>query len=540
MSNPRTPRRGRAVAGTALALALAGCNLGDDAARPLGEVPPSGGASTATPGDGTGTAPTAPEDLDVAVSETRTDSVYPDAGDPLVDALHYDLDLTWSPDRDRLDAREILTFRATANAPGIRLDLSDALTVGSVAVDGEPADFALADQDLTIDHRVRRDRTYELVIEYGGSPEPVPAPSVRDDFADGLGWLTAADHSTSTLQEPYGAFTWYAVNDHPSDKALYDFTLTTDAPWTGVANGENTGTTEEDGLRTTTWHLAEPAASYLVTVAFDDFQVTDLASPSGVPIQIWAPAEGDPTPGQTGYAPQAMAWLEELLGPYPFDTFGIVVVGRDSGMETQTMVTLGNTPYTTSAAVVVHELAHQWYGDTVTPADWSDVWMNEGTAMYLQGLWQAEQAGISIEEKIDSWARGEAAERAEAGPPGAYDPEQFGAGNIYYGPALMWQELRERIGDEAFFALLRDWPADQENDTADRREYLRWIERETGEELTAFFGDWLLSPTTPDRDDTGSDDGNGRDGAQYSNAVAGSSMIPATSARNREPVAPSM
>ena len=97
----------------------------------------------------------------------------------------------------------------------------------------------------------------------------------------------------------------------------------------------------------------------------------------------------------------------------------------------------------------MHELAHQWYGDTVTPDDWRDVWMNEGMAMYLQGMWEAEQAGITIDQQMDEWAKFEDGEREFAGPPADYDLDKFGSGNIYYGPALMWHELRQQIGDES-------------------------------------------------------------------------------------------
>lgn len=439
-------------------------------------------------------------DLAIGRSRPRHDPVYPEHGEPLVDALHYDLDLTWSPATRTLDAVETLTFRATEDSDTIPLELGESLTISEVSVDGIQVDvdrdLDREAEDLRISRAVRADQTYVVDLAYSGTPATAPAPTNRSDFSSGVGWSIGEDGETWTLQEPYGAFTWYAVNDHPSDKALYDFTLTTPAPWTGVANGENIGISEIDGSRTATWHLAEPAASYLVTVAFDDFQVTDLTSGSGVPIQVWAPADGEALPGDVGKAPEAMAWLEERLGPYPFDTFGILVAG-DSGIETQTMVTLADDDYSLSEAVVVHELAHQWYGDTVTPADWNDVWMNEGMAMYLQGWWQAEQSGISVAEMVAGWTAQESDERSAAGPPGDYDPDQFGAGNIYYGPALMWQELRERIGDEAFLELIRGWPQSRENQNADTSTYRRWIERRTGLDLEDFFDDWLLGRTSP-------------------------------------------
>jgi aminopeptidase N len=125
--------------------------------------------------------------------------------------------------------------------------------------------------------------------------------------------------------------------------------------------------------------------------------------------------------------------------------------------------------------------------------------MNEGMAMYLQGMWEAEQEGTTMVRKTDEWADFESDLRGESGPPGAFDPTRFGDGNIYYGPALMWQELRERIGDRRFFTVLREWPAAQENGNADRRTYIAWIEKTTGVELSRFFDAWLLDRRTPPR-----------------------------------------
>ena len=135
------------------------------------------------------------------------------------------------------------------------------------------------------------------------------------------------EHEVWTIQEPFGAFTWYAVNDQPADKALYDFTLTSPAPLSGVANGQLTKSTEDGGTSTNTWHLAEPASSYLVTVAFADYTPIELESATGVPITIWGPTDDPEAIGDTEYAPDAINWLEQYLGPYPFDTAGISVAG---------------------------------------------------------------------------------------------------------------------------------------------------------------------------------------------------------------------
>lgn len=473
---------------------LAAC--GGDAESP--EADASSPSATAE-GESSGPAEPDARDLDIAISEPREDSVYPDVGDPGVDALHYDLTLAWTPETSTLDARESLTFRATATAEEFRLDFGEPLEISAVALDGEETAYEREGKDLVVQAPVEEDGRYVLEIAYGGTPEPVPVPTARSDFSD-TGWTITPDGETWTMQEPFGAYTWYAVNDHPSDKALYDFTLSVPSPMVGVANGELESKFDVNGVTTTEWHLAEPAASYLSTVAFGEFVEQQYESASGVPINTWVLARSADTINDgPERAAEAMDWVEDKLGPYPYDTFGILVVDSESGMETQTMVTLGDTDYTTSPEVVVHELVHQWYGDQVTPNDWRDVWMNEGMAMYLQLMWEAEQEGIGIDAYTDLFAEFERAERAFAGPPADYDPDKFGSSNIYYGPALMWHELRQQIGNKRFYQVIRAWPAAQDNQSVGREEFLAFLEEQTGEELTAFFDAWLLGETTPSR-----------------------------------------
>jgi len=174
-----------------------------------------------------------------------------------------------------------------------------------------------------------------------------------------------------------------------------------------------------------------------------------------------------------------------------------VVTDSMSGMETQTMITLGDNDYVLSRPVIVHELVHQWYGDQTSPTDWRDVWMNEGMTMYLQAVWEDEHGGDPLESTMAEYAAADASLRAQAGPPGEYDPATFGEGNIYYLPALMWHRLRGQIGDQAFWTMVREWPATYDNSGATREEYFAWVEETTGEELSAFFAGWLTGDEPP-------------------------------------------
>ncbi len=466
----------RACAGFVPVLLLVGCRV---------DPPVPGSAPADDPG------------YDAALSQPREDSYYPDVGDPGLDALHYDLDLSWDPDARRLEAAETVVFRAARTAGTVQLDLAANLEVGEVALDGESVEATHDGKDLVVATPVTVDSRHVLSLTYAGTPEPVRAPTSRGDFST-TGWSTTSDGRTWTMQEPFGAYSWYAVNDQPSDKAFYDVALEVPSPWVGVSNGTLTSRTEVDGTTRTEWSLRRPAASYLVTVATGPFSETTDEGPGGVPISYWTlPEAGPGVLRRLRVAPAAMRWIEQRLGPYPFDSLGFVVVDSDSGMETQTTITLGDTAYTTSRPVVLHEMVHQWYGDQVTPEDWRDVWMSEGMTTYLQLLWESQHGGSPLRRQLDLIADDDQRSRRDAGPPAAFDADKFGDGNIYYSPALMWDQLRARLGDRSFWSMVRAWPAARDLQSTGRVDYLSWIEQQTGTELTRFFRAWLLGPRTP-------------------------------------------
>jgi aminopeptidase N len=484
-------RLAAALAATAMLAGLTSCS--DDMSSTPEAAPTSPGAAS---GSGEPSATAQPDSLTAAVGDPVEDSVYPDVGDPSVDALHYALDLTWDPDARTLTGVEELTFRSPGDRDRVQLDLSEALEISALQVDGEDADFEHTGKDLVVPGDFDAGEVYSLSIDYAGTPQPVPAPTTRRDFST-TGFTISDDGSAWTMQEPYGAYSWYAVNDQPSDKAFYDFTLRVPDPWTGVANGVMTGRQVENGVTTSTWHLDSKTSSYLVTVAFGDYKVTEDESSSGVPISYWVPTSASQYLDGLRYTPEALAWVEDKLGPYPWSSLGILLVDSQSGMETQTMITLGATSYATSKGVLVHEVVHQWYGDRVTPSDWSDLWMNEGMAMYLQFVWQAEDTGTPLEQILQQAARTERQSRRVNDPPASYDPQTFGEIQVYYGPALMWDQVRRRVGDEKFWEMVRAWPSVDPDGSSNRDEYLAWVEEQTGAELSDLFDGWLLAERSP-------------------------------------------
>lgn len=425
-----------------------------------------------------------------AVSTPREDSLYPDIGDPGVDALHYDLDLTWHA--PTLTGRETLVFRAAADADRVRLDLAPQLAVGSVRLDGRTVTTTHPGKDLVVAARVTRNHDYTLTLDYSGAPAPYPAPTKRGDVPD-VGFTGQPDGTAWTMQEPYGAFTWYAVNDQPSDKALHDVTVHTAAPALGISNGDLVSDTTTRGVRSTHWRLRQPAASYLVTLAIGPYAETDEGR-----AHVWTlPRQGPLATQPFAQVPALLSWLTARLGPYPFSSLGFVEVDSDSAMETQTMITVGSAKVDAEPDTLVHELAHQWWGDEVSPADWSDLWMNEGMATYLQDLWQDEAWQLGPDVSVRDNAARDAADRRRWGPPGAPHADAFAEPNVYDGPAVMWSQLRRRLGEATFWRLVRGWPAARTGRSTGREDLITWFSQHSGQDLRPFFEQWLMSARPP-------------------------------------------
>ncbi|MGI9156800.1 MAG: M1 family metallopeptidase [Marmoricola sp.] len=449
------------------------------------------------------TQPTAPPRVrsrwGAAASSPLEDSVYPGVGDPTVDALHYGLDLHWNRTSKRLTATASIRFRVARAAPkGFPLDFDRRLRTSHVTLDG-------ADISRHTTHRGEQllvgapvtGGLHTLRVSYAGVPGPVEAPTGRADIP-GVGWTTLRNGQVRVMQEPYGAFTWYPVNDQPSDKAFYDITVHAPGTWVGVSNGKLVSRHSTGGSTVTSWHLERPASSYLVTVAIGPYHRYRDTGPDQVPITYWVRDADKKVLRVLRKAPAAVGYLEKRLGKAPFRRMGFLLVPQASGMETQDMITLGiDNMRADNGETVVHELAHQWYGDAVTPRDWRDVWMSEGMAMYVEAEWTVDQHIDRWSDWTSQWRSSDQQLRDAYGPPGAYHKDQFAQGNVYYPPALMWRTLRARLGAPMFERLRRGWVQQHLYTNQDRDELADWWSARSGQDLRAFFTTWLMSETTP-------------------------------------------
>jgi aminopeptidase N len=375
----------------------------------------------------------------------------------------------------------------------VRLDLGNPLAVSSARFDGAAAAVTRGPNKVRVatGHLAKGSR-HTLTIAYAGTPKPIHAPTTRSDFQT-LGWTITETHQVWTMQEPFGASTWYPVNDQPSDKAFYDVTINAPGRWVGVFNGKLERRASRHHRTITRWHLASPAASYLTTIAIGDFARYRDRGPHGLPISYWIPAGRTKLLDKLRRLPEIVRWYERRLGRFPFDRLGVVVVPGASAMETQTLMTMSAT----ALGALQHETAHQWYGDAVTPKTWPDLWLNESFAMYLQARFEAAHHGMSMSDWIKLWKEYDQQLRRADGPPGRYHRDQFAEASVYYCGALMLSKLRDKIGRHDFAQLLRSWVQRHRYTNQSRADYIAFANHLTGKKLGPFLRLWLNSEKSP-------------------------------------------
>ncbi|MEV7389289.1 MULTISPECIES: M1 family metallopeptidase [unclassified Streptomyces] len=425
------------------------------------------------------------------------DPYFPQLGNGGFDARHYDLDVAYAPDTGRLDGRTTLTARATQNLSSFDLDLQK-LEVTRVEVNGRRAEFTRTGDEMTITPRnpLARGRDFTVSVTYGGIPQPLNGPIV---FGSDYGWMKTPD-GVFVACEPNAASTWFPSSDHPSDKATYDIRIKAPQGLTAVSNGRLVSTYDKDGSTYTHWRESRPMATYLATATIGKFDVKTGKTPSGIPIYVAI----DPTLANSNsvdvYAVTAAVtdYWSQLFGPYPFEETGAIVDDMPQAgfsLEVQSKPAYSAVRNETT---IVHELAHQWFGDSVSVAQWKDVWLNEGFATYAQWLWAEHQGTRSAH---DSFLAGYNARPADSAfwQITVADPQRdtMFASAVYQRGAMTLQMLRERIGDEDFFRLLPAWTRLHRYGNADTADFIRLAEKISGQNLDDLFRTWLFTPGKP-------------------------------------------
>ncbi|ATO16466.1 peptidase M1 [Micromonospora sp. WMMA2032] len=451
--------------------------------------------------DRSAAAPTAPEP-----SATRRfapgspgagDPYFPGYGNGGYDVAHYTVKVRYDPDTDKLTGTTTVRATATADLSTFNLDLAG-LTVRSVTVDGAAARHARDDDELVVTPAtgLTSGNGFVAEIRYDGRPE-----ALRNEVLGEGGWLHTADGAIA-LGQPESASTWYPVNDHPSDKATYDLEITVPKGLTAVGNGVPKGRTTTGGWTTWRWSEGSPMASYLTTVVIGKFRVT-TGQHKGRPVYSAVTtrvAEGAPD-RSIARTVEVADYLESLFGPYPFDAYGGVVVADDRiryALETQSrpVYSAGFFRQGDNTDVVAHELAHQWYGDSVSLQRWQDIWLNEGLATYAEWLW-AEHSGSSTVQRTFEQQYANAPGQVWRTPPGKPGVENLFGRSVYDRGGMTVHALRVAVGDTAFFAILRTWAAERRNGNGTTADFVALAERVSGKKLGKVFDAWLYGTERP-------------------------------------------
>jgi aminopeptidase N len=443
-------------------------------------------------------------------SDGAGDPFFPQAGNGGYDVRNYSLKLDYEPQNEELDGDVTITASATQDLSSFNLDLVG-FKVGSVTVNGSVASFARKGQELTVTPSagIRRNRDFTVRIVYGGHANYILDPDKSKD-----GWIPT-DDGAFVVNEPQGAPTWFPANDTLKDFATFDFAITVPDGLAALANGTLVSQTDNGDTRTWRWRESRPMVPYLSTATNGVFELHFGTLPNGLPeynaVDPETRARGDKAPNpalaweRLTIQPEAVQFLSDLYGPYPFESVGAIVDWAPNvfySLESQTKPNYWRIP---SEETIVHELAHQWFGDALVIKEWPEMWLNEGFATWSEWIWTerhgektAHQQFLDLYNDIEE---GTAAFQDLWFPPPAEipDPSQLFGTPVYDRGAMTLQALRDKLGDDAkFFQIMRDWYSENRYSNVVTADFIALAERDSGQQLDQFFQVWLYNEGRPE------------------------------------------
>ncbi|MCX2953130.1 M1 family metallopeptidase [Lentzea sp. NEAU-D7] len=422
------------------------------------------------------------------------DAYYPTDGNSGYDVTLYDLAITYDPGSKKLDGVATITATASQDLSRFNLDL-EGLEVREVEVGGQPAKFVQeGDHELLITPAapLAKSKPFTTVVTYGGEPT-----TINDASLGRSGWQISSTGGAFAAGQPHSATTWFPANDTPRDKAALKVAARVPDGWTAISNGLEGPATRDGGWTTFTWSEETPLATYLATVAIDKFEVVRSKLPNGTPVvDAYAPGTSASKKPIQSQGPEVLAYLETRFGPYPQRAAGSIWVADQIGfsLETQTRPIYAAWA---DLETVVHENAHQWFGDSVSIENWADICLNECLASYAQWLW-LEKEGTDLDQRYRDNVQ-QRRDRAAFWAPKLYD---MGKGNEFrgvYDKGLMGMHaLRKQVGDDVFFKALQSWLAEHRDGNASWPEFEEHFKKASGQPLDGFFKAWFRESGIPE------------------------------------------
>ncbi|MFF1545228.1 M1 family metallopeptidase [Streptomyces sp. NPDC058291] len=437
------------------------------------------------------------------------DPYFPKAGNGGYDVSHYGLTLSYTPgdgvdgapDGDRLSGTAVVTARATEDLSAFDLDLVG-MRVRDVTVEGVDAGFRRDGQELVVrpSEALAEGETFEVRVRYSGSPRTITDPDRSEE-----GWLPTED-GVLALGEPTGSMAWFPGNHHPADKASYDVAVTVPKGLTAVSNGElRSERVTADGRTTFSWHTAEPMPSHAAMLAIGRYTVTRPAVDDGLSAYVAVdPSQEAASRAVLARLPEVVHWAQDNFGPYPFSSVGAIVERPgDAGyaLETQNRPVFPGAP---DIETFVHEIAHQWFGNSVTPRSWRDMWLSEGLATYAEWVWTQDEGGATAEEAFtELYEHGtDTYEDLWEFPPAKPTSAAYvSTVPVYQRGAMVIHRVRQVLNDDdAFYDLLWGWAAAHRHGNADTDDFTAYVEKRAPDlDFDEVWSDWLYGEGRPPR-----------------------------------------
>ncbi len=442
------------------------------------------------------------------------DSYYPTLGSAGYDVQSYLIQMEFDPSTKEVSGMATIDAVAVADLDVFSLDFFGLETLG-VRVNDTAADFQQVMEELVIDpiQDLGAGEQMTVVVAYQGMFASRPAMAISGYMVGGH-WSVDGE-TFFVLNEPDGSAAWAPFNDHPLDKALVNVEITVPAGLTAVSGGRLVERRDDGESSFFSWSLEFPVAPYLIPLAIGPYESRAEPDSHGLEIITWYP-EGLDTSLLEAFSRQSrhVSFMEELFGPYPFETLGGLVVNAGVGLalEHQTLPTYDISA--TAESIIVHEIAHQWFGNSVSVADWGDIWLNEGPATLAEWLWEEETRGVAAYDRIvaqnygyfsGAMFAGEGVSAREAAraaarrhpPPGRPHPDDLFNYSVYGKGALALAALRDDLGDDDFFGLLRNWHDTHRYGNASTADFLSLVERTGGTEARSLVESWIYDPLPP-------------------------------------------